>query len=423
MAQFFHAHRVVSDKIRGHQTSMRHCPSQAIRVRGGKAIISEDTCVDCGTCLSVCSSKAIEAVSDPISDILRFKYKVVIPSSVLYSQFEPSIHPYVIHMALKRIGFDAVVDTGVYCANLARAYVKYMEQHRRRLPFISSDCPAMLRLIQVRYPDLVELVMPLDVPRELTAREIKRELSLKLGLKPEEIGVAYLSPCPAKVVSIKQPAEKARSWLDSAIAIKDVYPLLVPHVSALKDKFDESQVPKDFVFSAGWSILGGVTRAVNMANWLAVSGPDHVMKIFDDIENSRLSNIDFVEAMTCIMGCIGGSFNVENPYVARTNSIKQSQRYESRVSLDDGDVAMKLEQGYFALENQVLPRPSKYFDTDLQTSLKRMKESERVYQKLPQIDCGCCGAPTCKVFADDFALGEARLTDCIYLSPLGGQDR
>jgi ferredoxin len=87
VAQYYHAHRVVTEKCHGHMTCMRHCPAQAIRVRGGKAVIFEEVCVDCGTCLSVCPSKAIEPVSDPVAQISRFKYKVVVPSSVLYSQF------------------------------------------------------------------------------------------------------------------------------------------------------------------------------------------------------------------------------------------------------------------------------------------------------------------------------------------------
>lgn len=418
MAKYYHTHIVVPDKCRGRQTCMRQCPSQAIRVRNGKATISEELCVDCGTCLSACPSKAIEAVCDPLTDFSHLKYKVAVPSSVLYTQFDPDIHPYVIHLAFKQIGFDEVVDVGLNCAVLARAYVKYMEKGLPRLPLISADCPAILRLIQVRYPDLVELVMPLDIPRELTAREIRNSFPDKLGLKSEEIGIVYVSPCPAKVVSIKQPAEKAKSWFDGAISIKDLYPILLPHVVSIREKFSEEQISEDFIFSTGWASLGGVTRAVNMRNWLAVSGIDHVMRIFDDIENSRLNNVDFVEAMTCMLGCIGGAYNVENPYLARANSIKQSQRYESCIRLEDEDIAKKLEEGYFRLENPVLPRPTKYFDTDLETSIKRMKESERVYQKLPKIDCGCCGAPTCKTFADDFALGEAKLTDCIFLTPL-----
>jgi len=94
------------------------------------------------------------------------------------------------------------------------------------------------------------------VPREVTAREIRAHLPARLGLKPEDIGIVYISPCPAKIVSIRQPAEKAKSWFDSAICVRDVYSLLLPHVVAIKAKFDVSQVPADFRFSVGWGVLG-----------------------------------------------------------------------------------------------------------------------------------------------------------------------
>ena len=420
MAQYYHAHKVVLEKCRGRLNCMRRCPTQAIRVRGGKAFISEELCVDCGTCISGCPSGAIVPITDPVFEISQFKYKVVVPSPVLYSQFDPSTHPYIIHLALKKLGFDEVVDVSTSSAALARALVKYMKRYRGRFPLISSHCPSMLRLIQVKYPDLVELVVPLDVPREVMAKEIRKNLPAKLGLKAEDIGIVYIAPCPAKIVSIKQPAEKARSWFDGAVSIKDVYSVLLPQVVALKEKFDQSQVPKNFSFNLGWATLGGVTRAVKMENWLAVSGLDHVMKILDDIENSRLRNIEFVEAMACMLGCIGGAFNVESPYVARTNTIKQRTKYENEIKVDDEDVEQKLEEGYYFIENPILPRPTKYFDTDLETSIKRMKERERVYQKLRQIDCGCCGAPTCLAFAEDFVRGEVKLTDCIFFAEKAG---
>ena len=415
---YYHAHKIDLDKCQGHMVCMRHCPTQAIRVRNGKAIVSEDLCVDCGACVSHCPSGAIVPITDPVAEISRFKYKVVIPTSVLYSQFDPSIHPYIIHQAFKKLGFDEVVDVGISCAAMSRAMVKYIKNYHNRWPLITSDCPSTMRLIQVRYPDLVDLILPLDVPREVTAREVKKSFPARLGLKEEEIGVIYVAPCPAKIVSIKQPAEKARSWFDGAVSIRDVYSALMPQILMLRDQFDESRVPKDFVFSSAWATLGGVTRAVQMEHWLAVAGLEHVMKIFDDIENSRLRKIELVEASPCMLGCIAGSFTVENPYVARTNSIKQSAKYERPIQIDDADIEQKLNEGYYYLENAILPRPTKYFDTDLETSIKRMKERERVYQKLRKIDCGCCGAPTCMAFAEDFARGEARLTDCIFLAPL-----
>ena len=79
------------------------------------------------------------------------------------------------------------------------------------------------------------------------------------------------------------------------------------------------------------------------------------------------------------------------------------------------DIERKLRTGYYMLESPVLPRPTTFFDTDLATSIKRMKERKRVFEKLRQTDCGCCGAPTCMTFAEDFVRGDAKLSDCIFL--------
>ncbi|MCX6831347.1 MAG: 4Fe-4S binding protein [candidate division Zixibacteria bacterium] len=416
MAKYYHAHKVDPDKCRGHMTCLRQCSSQAIRVRAGKATIMEELCIDCGKCLSVCPSGAVVLISDPIAKLPKFKHKVVVPSPALYSQFDPSIHPYIIHLALKQLGFDDVVDGNISALALGNAMLEYIKGYKGRLPLISSYCPSIVRLIQVKYPDLVELIVPMDVPREMTAREIRRHLPSKLGIKPEELGIYYLANCPAKIVSIRQPAEKAKSWFDDVISIKDTYPILLPHVVNVKEEFDPSMVPEDFSFSSGWSSTGSIIQSIKAENWLAVSGIDHVMQILDDIENSRLRNVVFVEALAHMFGCLGGPLNVENPYVAQSNSNKQRHKYESHPKREHEDIQRKLREGYYSLEHAILPRPTEYFDTDLETSIKRMKEQERVYQKLRQIDCGCCGSPTCKVFAEDFVRGQVKLTDCIFLS-------
>lgn len=416
---YYHVHDVDLDICKGHMACMRPCPTQAIRVRNGKAKISGGLCVDCGLCVSICPSQAIVPTSDPITEISQFKYKVVIPSPVLYSQFEPDIHPYIIHLAFKELGFDQVVDVSGSTVALNRSIIQYMQEYEGRLPLISSHCPSVIRFIQVKYPDLVEQIIPFDVPREVTARETRQQLPSKLKMKPEDIGIVYISPCPAITVSIKQPAEKTKSWFDGVFSIKDVFTLLHPHVIAIKENFNPEVVPKDFSFYSGWATLGSLTRSAQMENWLAVSGVDQIAKIFDDIENSRLRNVDFVEALSCMLGCIGGSFNVENTYVARANLMKQKQEYIRFIEVDEEDIKKKLDERYYFMESTVRPRATAFFDTDLETSIKRMKERERIYNNLKQIDCGCCGSPTCMAFAEDVVKGEVELTDCIFLSENG----
>jgi iron only hydrogenase large subunit-like protein len=401
---------------------MRRCPTQAIRVRKGKAVISEELCVDCGECISVCPVGAIVPMADPVEGISNFKYKVVVPAPVLYTQFDASIHPYIIHLALKKVGFDAVVDVSTSTSTLAKTLGKYIESYHGRLPLISSYCPSVVRLIQVKYPDLVELIVPMDVPREVTAREIRSEYPARLGLKPEDIGIFYIANCPAKIVSIKQPAEKAKSFFDGVVSIRDVYSVLHPHVVAIKEGFDVSQVPADFAFTSGWETSGSIIQAAKRDNWLSVSGLDHVRRVLDDIENSRLRNIVYVEAMAHMLGCISGPFNVENPYIARTNTRRLRERYDNPPKLEGEEAMRKTDIKYYLMDHAILPRPLEYFDTDLVTSIKRMKEKERVYQKLRQIDCGCCGSPTCMAFAEDFVKGEVKLTSCIFLSQKGDSE-
>ena len=44
-----------------------------------------------------------------------------------------------------------------------------------------------------------------------------------------------------------------------------------------------------------------------------------------------------------------------------------------------------------------------------------MMQIEELEKQLPQIDCGSCGAPTCRAFAEDVVKGEAVMEDCVVL--------
>ena len=74
-------HSVVLEerKCRGCTTCIKSCPTEAIRVRNGKAIILDDRCIDCGICIQVCPHKAIKSLCDSLSDLEKFKYTVALP--------------------------------------------------------------------------------------------------------------------------------------------------------------------------------------------------------------------------------------------------------------------------------------------------------------------------------------------------------
>ena len=48
--------------------------------------------------------------------------------------------------------------------------------------------------------------------------------------------------------------------------------------------------------------------------------------------------------------------------------------------------------------------------------IQRVKAEEAVLKTLPGLNCGLCGAPTCKTFARDVASGTARANQCVFHS-------
>ena len=51
----------------------------------------------------------------------------------------------------------------------------------------------------------------------------------------------------------------------------------------------------------------------------------------------------------------------------------------------------------------------------MKESIMMMNRVERLCQKFPGLDCGACGAPTCKALAEDIVRGKANETYCIYI--------
>ena len=52
--EYFHSVRLLRDKCQGCVSCVKACPTEAIRVRNGKAEILPDRCIDCGACESRC---------------------------------------------------------------------------------------------------------------------------------------------------------------------------------------------------------------------------------------------------------------------------------------------------------------------------------------------------------------------------------
>ena len=98
------------DKCKGCITCMKRCPTEAIRVRNGKAKVLYERCVACGECVRLCPHQAKLASFDSFDVINNYKYKIAVVAPALYGQFNNLDDINIILNGLLQIGFDDVFE-------------------------------------------------------------------------------------------------------------------------------------------------------------------------------------------------------------------------------------------------------------------------------------------------------------------------
>jgi Fe-S-cluster-containing hydrogenase component 2 len=414
MDGYFHSVRVATERCVGHMACLRACPTEAIRVRRGKAVILEDRCIDCGECARACAHNAIVPQTSSFTDFARFRYTIALISPVLYGQFRKDVLPRTILAGLRKIGFDEACDVACASEAVSTAVDEYLASYRGPLPLLSPFCPTIVRLIQARYPNLIDRLIPIDSPMEIAARDIRQKKMRELGLGREEIGVIYLTPCPAKMVAIRYPSRKWESHIDGAIAISDIYHSLLAAIGAMSNSSSDDREPVTGS-GLGWPVLGGQVSSLRAERSLAVGGLGDVERILDEIENGKLGDTQYAECHACPQGCCGGSLTVDNPYVTRGRILSLLARFGGTPCQDRETVRELYHRNYFSLPGQIPSRPFAPLDQDIAKAIEKRKHIQKIFEALPRINCGACGAPTCLSFAEDVVLDHAPLEDCVVL--------
>ena len=411
MGIFFHSVTLDEGKCVGCTNCIKRCPTEAIRVRNGKAVITSERCIDCGECIRICPHHAKRAKHDHLSMLENFTYNIALPAPSLYGQFNNLDDQDYVLTDLKKLGFDDVVEVAGAAELVSEATRRLMDAGALKRPVISSACPAIVRLIRVRFPDLCDHVLPLLSPMETAATIAKQRAKEKTGLPEEKIGCFFITPCPAKVTDIRMPIGIERSKVDGAIAISEIFPQLSNRMDKLSPEAVEP-LSSSGILGVSWASSGGESSALLKEKYLAADGIENVIRVLEEIEDERIGELDFIELNACSGGCVGGVLCVENPYVA----IARLQRLRRYLPVSQSH----LEQ------NAPVPREMNWsgelefsnvltLSDDIGRAMQMMVEIDGVEQSLPGLDCGACGAPTCRAFAEGVVRGNCRKEDCIFI--------
>ena len=409
MQNYKHSVSLDLSKCKGCTACLKRCPTEAIRVRDGKATINSARCIDCGECIRICSHRAKRALHDSLDEMADFKYTVALPAPALYGQFDNMTSIDYIIDGLFKMGFDDVFEVA-RAAEMVSAYTRmYLSRPDVKKPVISSACPVITRIIGMNFPFLVENLMPILPPIEVAAKLAREKaMSEHPELRSEDVGIFFISPCPGKVSYVKNGFAGDKNNVDRVVSIRDVYFRLIDVMK--HDEYPEKSSESGMI-GIGWASTGGESSSVFNDRYLAADGVENCMRVLEQIDNEDFTDLDFIELNACSGGCVGGAMTVANAYIAqaRLQSLKRYLPVSPNRPTD-----REIPTGFFT-DEKVEYDAGVSLSSDREEAMRMMGEIESITKCLPGIDCGSCGAPTCMAFAEDIVKNETNIDECTII--------
>lgn len=403
--------KVSKDACQGCVNCIRSCPTEAIRVIDGEISILSELCIDCGECLRSCSRNALGIYEDDWNRINVSSRATVIADPVFFSQFRHCVRPDVLREVFDALDVKVLMEDVENAFDLS-AYITAQTlaiMPKESLPMISIYCPSALRLIQLKFPDLLPRIIPAATPLEIAADLWRTRTN-------SDAPLTLLSPCPAKITMIHDPQGREKSPINNAVTIRRV----ARNIMASGDmnvESDNGGEKKNNRWIA-WARRGGESAHVRAFSdrkltTLAVSGIRNTLDLLQELELGRLRGVDFVECRVCDTGCLGGVGTADSRFLAnlRINTLDidwkvtkdEYRRVEKLYSMDIWPFTKELE-----------PRPRTPLSDNVADAMLKLQQMNEIYRGLPHIDCGSCGRPSCQAMAEEIARGHGSVTDCIF---------
>ena len=395
---------VVPGRCRQCLRCLAACPTAALRVRDGEPLLLEHLCIDCTACVAVCEPAAL-TIDETGGEPERATELVALPPAFL-AGFGGEAPPAVVARAVEACGFtrvvaadgyeralrDAVLETASEAADAATGGVtestKTGEQTagtapgtaagtaatRRPLPLISPVCPAVVNLIELRFPSLLPHLAPFASPWE--------------ALQDETDGASatFVVSCPSqRTALLERRASGLRGIMTPDRLRERVAPLLAGHEAAAASSGAATASPAD---------ADGET--------LVVTGLPHVLRVLEELEDGLLGDVLAVEPYVCDGGCFGSPLLAEDAAVA-------THRWQAEPLHGEAGVARPPRR-------TPAPRPGIRLDADMSRAIAKLARLDELTRSLPGRDCGACGAPTCAALAEDIVLERAARAFCPYVT-------
>lgn len=320
----------------------------------------ESSCTYCGQCVQVCPTAALTEVNhtDKVWEALNDPDKYVVVQTApairaalgeLFSMEAGTIVTGKMVTALKRMGFDAVFDTN-FGADITvheeAAELIYRMNNGKKLPMLTSCCPAWVKFIEHQFPELLDVPSTCKSPHIMFGTIAKTYYAEKEGIDPDDMVVVSVMPCVAKKAEAKRPelTKDERNNVDIVITTRELGAMIKEAGIEFKE-LPDSNYDSPMGMASGAAVIfgntGGVIEAVvrTAYEWLTgetldqveldplrgadglrkaaikagdkelrigiASGLGNARQLLEEIRDGK-EDYEAIEIMACPGGCVAG---------------------------------------------------------------------------------------------------------------------
>lgn len=380
---------------------LRSCPVKAIGIKNGHARVLEDKCILCGKCIVECPQHAKRTTSQvpAIKEAIASGRKVIMSIATSFIGIFSDYTPDRLVAAIKALGFSAVEESAMGAQVLSMLYRSLLKEPNSTV--ISSNCPVIVNMVRKYYPDLVSNLAPIVSPMMANGLLLKR----KYG---EDSFVVFAGSCNAKFIEKAEKAEKEA--VDAVITFAQLRQWInQSHVEP--EPVIEPFIPRPLGNARYFPVAGGILKSFMNHDTLdteiiAVDGVEKCIEVFDSLAKGEIAP-RFIEAFSCIGGCIGGPASGSNQSIPlrRLKVIEYANRYkggQTTINIPD-----TLDFSCTHVPTPVInPEPT-------ESEIRRILQQTGKFTRADEKNCGACGYNTCREKAIAVFRGVAETEMCI----------
>lgn len=376
---------------------LRNCPVKAISFNDTNAQIINDKCILCGHCVSVCPQNAKWVRNDIhiVKDLLSSGKKVVASIAPAYVSSFKDVSKEVLFTAISKLGFSFVSETAVGAEYVTNKYAELLQKGEYK-NFITSACPAVVRMVQYKYYDALPYLAPIESPMVAHSKLIKEQFG-------EDTSVVFISPCIAK----KREAEESGS-VDAALTFEELKDWFLEKQIDYTSVTPDKSIYEDFNGKAlFYPINRGIIKSFYEYNdkydYVYVDGVSRCEEVLSNIEN--LSGM-VIEMSACENSCVSGPCSIkhEGGFIKATEQVRVYAKKNSgnKYTLNSNKDIKKPMRAY---------REYKKLPTEHEISVILQKIGKE--SVADELNCGACGYNTCRDKAAAVFNGVASLEMCL----------